>query len=353
MTASENILNQEKTVALRYSEDFYQNIFENAPVALMEEDLSDVKISFDNLRKNGVHDFRKYFEEHPDAIMHHCSLMKWGQRGMTLNKEYVALYKAHSAEELESKLDDVVFTEYSLNALKEYFIALTENKMRFSIKAIDNDLCGGSIKLRVTWTVASGYEDTWGRIVVSVIPLQQMQEKIKSLPAYRNIVNQEKNKTLRYSENFYQSIFDNAPVALMEEDFSDVKTSFDNLRKNGVNDFRKYFEEHPEAVMQHYQIIKYEVTLNKEYVALYKAHSAKELESKLESIALTEHSLNALKEYFIALTENKMRFSTKTIDRDMYGDLVSAWVTWSVASGYEDTWGRIVVSVIPLEQMAE
>jgi PAS domain S-box-containing protein len=53
---------------------------------------------------------------------------------------------------------------------------------------------------------------------------------------------------LRDSELRYRALFQHAPVAIWQEDFSGVKEHLDALRSSGVTDFRKYFKEHPEDV---------------------------------------------------------------------------------------------------------
>jgi hypothetical protein len=44
-------------------------------------------------------------------------------------------------------------------------------------------------------------------------------------------------------------MFTHAPVSLREEDFSEVKRRFDQLKTNGVEDLRKHFRKHPEEVL--------------------------------------------------------------------------------------------------------
>lgn len=163
---------------------------------------------------------------------------------------------------------------------------------------------------------------------------------------------QEEVEALRKSEEYYRCLFENAPVALMEENFSEIKVSIDNLREQGVRDFRAYFKEHPETAMQYYDLIPTEVEINKEYVVLYKAKSKEQLISKMEDTILTEHSLHALEEFYIALADGKKCFSTETIDNALDGSPVHSVVTWTIAAGYEDTWARILVSVIPFQRMS-
>jgi diguanylate cyclase (GGDEF)-like protein/PAS domain S-box-containing protein len=62
--------------ALRESENRYRQLFQSAPVALIEWDASDLKAHLEELRVSGIADFRVYFGQHPQQV-HHCwSLIK-------------------------------------------------------------------------------------------------------------------------------------------------------------------------------------------------------------------------------------------------------------------------------------
>src|SRR5450759_2280813 len=50
------------------------------------------------------------------------------------------------------------------------------------------------------------------------------------------------------AEARYRTLFDQSPIALWEEDYSEVKATIDQMQLNGVRNFRVYFEDHIEAV---------------------------------------------------------------------------------------------------------
>lgn len=55
-------------------------------------------------------------------------------------------------------------------------------------------------------------------------------------------------EALRRSEHRFRIIFEAAPVAIMEQDYSKVKVALDRLVASGVGDLERYIEEHPEFV---------------------------------------------------------------------------------------------------------
>jgi hypothetical protein len=46
------------------------------------------------------------------------------------------------------------------------------------------------------------------------------------------------------SEARYRSLFEDAPVALVEEDFTELRRHLASLREQGVTDLRTFFVEH-------------------------------------------------------------------------------------------------------------
>ncbi len=52
------------------------------------------------------------------------------------------------------------------------------------------------------------------------------------------------------SEERARRLFDSSPIALWQIDYSSIIERFDQLRKEGVNDFRRYLDENPEAIIE-------------------------------------------------------------------------------------------------------
>ena len=81
---------------------------------------------------------------------------------------------------------------------------------------------------------------------------------------------------LRDSEGRYRHIFQSAGVSIWEEDFSEVKAAIDNLKAQGVTDFREYLATHPDFVLQAIAMVKI-IDVNDTTLDLLRARSKDEL----------------------------------------------------------------------------
>ncbi|WP_024513391.1 ATP-binding protein [Bradyrhizobium sp. ARR65] len=123
---------------------------------------------------------------------------------------------------------------------------------------------------------------------------------------------------LRESERRYKSIFRMAGVSIWEEDFSQIEAAIDELRAQGIEDFRAYFAAHPEFVRKSISCAKI-VDVNDATVELFKALSKDELLHSLDAV-FTSETLEAFAGELIAVAEERPHFSAETILQTLKGD---------------------------------
>ena len=78
------------------------------------------------------------------------------------------------------------------------------------------------------------------------------------------------------TEEHYKAIFENSPVSLWEEDFSEVKAFLAELRESGVTDIEAYCETHPNILAQCFTLVQVR-DINLATLDLYEAESKEEL----------------------------------------------------------------------------
>jgi PAS domain S-box-containing protein len=155
-------------------------------------------------------------------------------------------------------------------------------------------------------------------------------------------------KALEESEEQYRSLFENSPISLWEEDLSKVKTYIDSLRNKGVEDFRIYFESHPEEVDRCSRMVRV-INVNNATVSLFRARSKEELLKDINQI-FSEHSLDIFREELVAISEGRTAFEGEDLVKTLTGDNLQIYMKWSVAPGYEETYSRRQVSIIDITE---
>ena len=130
---------------------------------------------------------------------------------------------------------------------------------------------------------------------------------------------------LRESESRYRHIFQMAGVSIWEEDFSQVKAAIDDLKAQGVRDFRQYLATYPEFVQQAISMVKI-IDVNDTTVKLFEAQRKDELLVSLHKIFLPETQEVFTRE-LIAIAEGRTNFESETVLQTLKGDKRAVLVT--------------------------
>lgn len=144
----------------------------------------------------------------------------------------------------------------------------------------------------------------------------------------------------------YHTIFEESPISLWEEDFSQVKAYLDELRAGGVDDFADYFSRHPEAVTRCADLIQI-LDVNRATLELFGAASKKELLQGLPQV-FTDESLRVFKQEILALIQGATEYTSENVRKALGGNLIAVTVHLSIAPGYEESWEKVFVSVVDI-----
>jgi DNA-binding CsgD family transcriptional regulator len=126
-------------------------------------------------------------------------------------------------------------------------------------------------------------------------------------------------------------LFTHAPVSLWEEDFSEVKRRFDQLKANGVEDLRKHFKKHPEEVLSLARMVTIS-RVNEETLKLYDAAGSVEFQAGL-SLIFNKDSYEIFKDEIIAFWKGRTLFASEAVTN---GDLIGMHLTNLVTSEEQD-----------------
>jgi PAS domain S-box-containing protein len=127
------------------------------------------------------------------------------------------------------------------------------------------------------------------------------------------------------SEGRYRHIFQSAGVSIWAEDFSGVKAAIDELKAQGMTDFRQYLATHPDFVLRAISLVKI-VDVNDTTLTLLGARSKDELLVSLHRIFLPE-TREVFASELIAIAEGHTRFEAETVLRRLDGKRLSVLFT--------------------------
>ncbi|MDP3352732.1 MAG: PAS domain S-box protein, partial [Flavobacteriaceae bacterium] len=145
---------------------------------------------------------------------------------------------------------------------------------------------------------------------------------------------------LQESKLQYQVLFDSAPIALFEEDFTQVIKKLYELgaRAENINQLL----EDPNLLQQCLQLV-FVNNVNQEALKLYKAESKEHFHQSLPNL-FTKHSIGIVKNIFIDITQGKSEGAFETTLRKVDGELFHALVRFAVLK-YKKESGKLIFSV--------
>ncbi|MBI5945415.1 MAG: GAF domain-containing protein [Chloroflexi bacterium] len=194
--------------ALRESEKRYYDLFEDSPIALREEDFSEVKKYLDQLKEQGVTDFKKYFDTYPEAVFECASKI----RIVDVNKAALKMFQAENKYAMPNNLAEVLSTQ-SAEHFKSQLAGIAAGEVNFNWEGIDHTIDGRQINVEANWSVAAGHEKDLSKVIVS---LQDITERKHSEKLVRRQSEQIKllyetsrqlNRTLELKD-IYQAVCD-------------------------------------------------------------------------------------------------------------------------------------------------
>ncbi|HKZ52647.1 MAG TPA: ATP-binding protein [Candidatus Acidoferrales bacterium] len=155
-------------------------------------------------------------------------------------------------------------------------------------------------------------------------------------------------EALQESQHRYRALFEDSSISMWEEDFSRVKQQIDAWRASGITDFKSYFEAHPEAVVHCAEMVRV-IDVNRATLELYQARSKENFLEGLRAIFARE-SYDAFADELVAIARGETSCRTETIARTASGEVKNLALRWSVAPGYENTFARVLVSMMDITE---
>jgi diguanylate cyclase (GGDEF)-like protein/PAS domain S-box-containing protein len=180
------------------------------------------------------------------------------------------------------------------------------------------------------------------------IPVVVSGKKVGALGLYQDISREkEAERNLLKSEARYKDLFQNSPVSLWEEDFSGVREILEEIDFQREEDLRAYLSDNESILLSCIQAINI-IDVNQATLDLYKANT-KDALSGLWKVA-EDLSTNVFVDEIVSLVFGGKTFSGEIEQRNLDGELFHANLHLSVAPGYEDSWKKVIVSILDITE---
>lgn len=146
-----------------------------------------------------------------------------------------------------------------------------------------------------------------------------------------------------YSSSNVIELFDENPIALLEENFSQIKIKFDELSKSHPN-LAQYYQTYPEKIEELPQFISI-VNANKAALTFFSIQEINDLPQKLNDI-LSTNSYNTLLEELLHLYHGNLTYENIFEINDIDHKKRQVFVTINIPKSAKNSWNKVFISLI-------
>jgi len=304
----------------------FEHMFDLAPVSLWLEDYSALKRLFDAWRADGVTDLLAHFAEDPARIRQCTACL----RVLSVNRRTLSLFAASSQAELLDNLGSV-FRDDMLDQVAIELAQLWSGSLEFSNQTVNYALDRRRLDVLIHARILPGHEDTWSRVLVS---LEDITPQVQGA------------QRLRRSERYARDLFEHSPVSLWVEDFSAVKRLLDEVRTQGIQDFKTFIKVHPEFVSRCMQEIRV-IDVNQQTLQMFGAVSKEDLLNNIGRVFRGEMH-DSFADQLQDLWEGKLVQQREVVNYALSGEPVYIHMQFSVLADHQDHWGLVLLSLVDI-----
>ncbi len=175
--------------------------------------------------------------------------------------------------------------------------------------------------------------------------LEAVNETLREEIAERRLV----QAMLQRSEARFRNLFESEPIAIREEDYTEVKAELESvLGMEDGNAFLNFLELNPEFVKKCADKIVV-VDANMATLKLYGIENNKKLLTSITRIR-NDQDINNMINIISAIRNGKTCLEFETIVKRADGEERVAMARWSVATGYEKDYGRVMITLIDVTE---
>ncbi len=298
-------------------------MFELAPTSLWLEDYRDLRAQLEAWRRDGVTDLQAFLREDLGRVAACTATIKV----LKVNRRTLDMFEAESQAHLIGNLEKV-FRDDMLESHVDELVQLWNGSTIFSGHSVNYTLDGARLDVALHGRILPGHETDWARVLVALDDVTQRETARRKLAA---------------SEAYARCLFEDSPASLWVEDFSEVKRLLDDLRFQGIVDFRVFTDVHPEFVERCLREIRV-IDVNRSTLDLFGAADKPTLMRRLSDV-LSGEAIRSFKEQLIDLWDGKLFQQREAVNYTLSGDAVHVYLQFSVIPGHEQDWSLVQVAL--------
>lgn len=154
---------------------------------------------------------------------------------------------------------------------------------------------------------------------------------------------------LRKSEAEAWSLFKNAAIPVMIEDFSAIKIYIDKLAAAGLTDWKAYFDQNPKEINKIAAMIKV-IDVNEKMIDVYGDGSKEQLLNHFIEL-FTEESMIIFQKEIIALAKGNFTFTSEIPIRNFQGETKHLILSLNIPPLYREKFERVIVSFVDITEI--
>ncbi len=151
------------------------------------------------------------------------------------------------------------------------------------------------------------------------------------------------------AEERFINLFNNSPVSIWEEDWTDVIKMIRKLRNEKIDDYEKWFNENMDFVNEALTKVKI-LRINKETQLMFNAKGKDDLVKSLEVVFATEDTLPGFVGELVALTEGKTVYETEMKLNTVDGKTIETLLRMTFPSKSDES-GQVLVSIMDISEL--
>lgn len=189
-------------------------------------------------------------------------------------------------------------------------------------------------------------------IRLSASPIESNDGILGYIGQYKDITEiKSAQESLKENAARFRALFEDSPIMLAEEDYSEVMLFINNLRNSGIDDIEAYLLSNPDMLEKCESMIKL-LNVNKTALATYGAKNIHELKTHFCQFP-SQGSQQSLARVLARFAQGDKKFETELVTRDLSGKELHTYVKVSVAPGDESSFAKVFISLLDITELKE